>query len=162
MGLPSLIGRSKKMVFFFMKERVWKRIQSWNSKFLSKAGKAVLIKSVAQAIPSYYMSCFLIPKTVCKELEIMMNGYWWQTNSTSNKGIRWPSWKKLSRAKCKGGLGFRHLHGFNLALLGKHVWQFMNNPESLVSRVFKARYFSHSNMLNANCGGGVRFIWSGF
>lgn len=30
--------------------------------------------------------------------------------------------------KSKGGLGFRDLYGFNLALLGKHVWNFLNNP----------------------------------
>lgn len=53
LGLPSLVGRSKKRVFSFIKEKVWKRIRSWNSKLLSRAGKAVLLKSVAQAIPSY-------------------------------------------------------------------------------------------------------------
>lgn len=88
LGLPSLIGRSKKMVFSFLKDRVGKRIQNWSSKLLSKAGKAVLIRSVAQAIPSYCMSCFLIPKSLCVELESMMNGYWWKTNFSSNKGIR--------------------------------------------------------------------------
>lgn len=27
----------------------------------------------------------------------------------------------------QGGLGFRDLHGFNLALLGKRVWNFVTN-----------------------------------
>lgn len=91
LGLPSLIGRSKKSVFNFLKERVWKRIQGWSAKLLSKAGKAVLLRNVAQAIPSYCMSCFLIPKKLCKEIETMMNGYWWQTNSSTSRGIRWAS-----------------------------------------------------------------------
>lgn len=46
LGLPSLIGRSKKRVFNFLKERLLQRIQSWCSKLLSKAGKIVLIKKI--------------------------------------------------------------------------------------------------------------------
>uniref|UniRef100_A0A803PBQ1 Reverse transcriptase n=1 Tax=Cannabis sativa TaxID=3483 RepID=A0A803PBQ1_CANSA len=38
-----------------------KRIQSWDNKFLSRAGKEVLIKSVVQALPAYTMNVFLIP-----------------------------------------------------------------------------------------------------
>lgn len=76
LGLSSLIGKSKKIVFTFLKDRVGKRIQSLSSNLLSKTGKSVLIKSVVQAIPSYCMTCFLIPKTLCTELENMMNAYW--------------------------------------------------------------------------------------
>ena len=121
LGLPSLVGRLKKSVFNFVKDRVWKRIQSWSSRLLSKAGKAVLIRNVAQAIPSYCMSCFLIPKSLCREIKVMMNGYWWKSNSNNYRGLCWLSWENMSMVKSKGGMGFRDLHGFNLALLGKHV-----------------------------------------
>lgn len=77
LGLPSLIGRSKKTVFNFLKDRLWSKIQGWSSKCLSRAGKAVLLRTVAQAIPLYAMSCFLLPKSLCGELEKMMNSYWW-------------------------------------------------------------------------------------
>lgn len=58
LGLPSLIGKSKKRVFNFLKDRLWNKIQGWSVKCLSRAGKAVLLRSVAQAVPSYVMSCF--------------------------------------------------------------------------------------------------------
>lgn len=67
LGLPSLIGRSKKRVFGFLKERIKKRIQSWSAKTISRAGKIVLIRNVAQSIPAYCMTCFLLPKTLCQE-----------------------------------------------------------------------------------------------
>lgn len=67
----------------------------------------------------------------------------------------------MSCSKSKGGLGFRDLHGFNVALLGKHVWNFTHNPNSLVSRVFKERYFPDSNVLMAKRGQGSSFLWSG-
>lgn len=77
LGLPSLIGRSKKSVFNFVKEKIWRRVNDWNHKSLSKAGKSVMVKNVALSIPSYSMSCFLLPKSMCLEIEWMLNGYWW-------------------------------------------------------------------------------------
>ena len=62
LGLPMYMGRSKKRTFEYLKERVWKRLQEWKEKLLSKAGKEVLIKAVVQAIPSYAMSCFDLTK----------------------------------------------------------------------------------------------------
>ncbi|WOG84407.1 hypothetical protein DCAR_0103590 [Daucus carota subsp. sativus] len=99
LGLPSLIGRSKKQVFNFLKDRLWRKIQGWSSKCLSKAGKAVLLRNVAQAVPSYAMSCFMLPKSLCKELERMMNSFWWGSKDNERKGIRWLSWTNMSMSK---------------------------------------------------------------
>lgn len=76
----------------------------------------------------------------------MLNSFWWSSSSGDNKGIKWLSWDAMSFAKCKGGLGFRNLHGFNLSLLGKHCWKFMHQPQALVSRVYKERYFADSHL----------------
>ena len=75
--------------------------------------------------------------------------------------MKWISWDGLSNAKCKGGLGFRNLHGFNTALLGKQCWKFMHKPQALVSRVFKARYFADVHFLKATNRAGSSFIWAG-
>ncbi|GAU27412.1 hypothetical protein TSUD_356480 [Trifolium subterraneum] len=55
LGVPSMVGRSKKATFAYIKDRIWRKINSWRSRPLSKAGKEVMIKSVLQAIPSYPM-----------------------------------------------------------------------------------------------------------
>lgn len=123
------------MVFNFLKDRLWSKIQEWSAKRLSKAGKAILLRTVAQAIPSYAMSCFLLPKSLCSDLEKMMNSYWWGSQNSNRNGIRWASWTNMSMAKEMGGLEFRDLQGFNLALLGKQCWNLLNNPSSLVARV---------------------------
>ena len=68
MGLPSLIGKSKREVFGFLKDILRSRTQGWQNKLLSQARKEILIKAVSQAIPSYYMSTFLLPKTLADEL----------------------------------------------------------------------------------------------
>lgn len=160
LGLPSLIGKSKKVVFNYLKDKIWTRIKGWNNKLLSKAGKAILIRNVAQTIPAYTMSCFMIPKTLCQEIERIMNAFWWNSNSSNNEGVKWLSWSRMCTTKKKGGLGFRDLHGFNLALLGKQCWHLMKNPEALVSRLLKARYYPNSSLLQATRTGGSSYTWS--
>lgn len=148
LGLPSLVGRSKRRVFSYLKEKASKKIQQWQAKPISQGGKTLLIRNVTQAIPSYSMSCFILPTYLCHELEQMYNNYWWRSGSGDNqKGMNWLSWNNMSYAKSKGGLGFRNLHGYNIALLGKHIWNFMQNPSSLVARVFKGRYFPNTHVL---------------
>ncbi|PNY15022.1 ribonuclease H [Trifolium pratense] len=87
--------------------------------FLKLAGKKVLIKSVAQAIHAYCMSVFLLPTSIADEIEKMLNSFWWGIKEERRHGIRWISWEKLTMRKEWGGMGFQHIHGFNLAMLGK-------------------------------------------
>ena len=76
LGLPALVGKSRMAAFRCIKDRVWKRMQDWKVKFLSQAGKEILLKSVIQAIPMYGMSVFLLPKSLCKEINSLMQKFW--------------------------------------------------------------------------------------
>jgi len=77
LGLPSFIGRSKVQAFNSIKDRVQQRLNNWKVKFLSQAGKEILLKAVVQAIPTYSMSVFLLPATLCREPQGMMQHFWW-------------------------------------------------------------------------------------
>ena len=72
LGLLALVGRAEKQSFIYIKERVWKKLQEWKEKLLSQASREVLIKVVIQAISTYTMSCFKLPKGLIKELEVMI------------------------------------------------------------------------------------------
>jgi hypothetical protein len=77
LGLSSMIGRKKNDIFAYIKDKIWKRIKSLRGRGLSKASKELMIKSVLQAIPSYVMSVYLLSKTTIKEIERMINSFWW-------------------------------------------------------------------------------------
>jgi hypothetical protein len=69
-----------------------------------------------------------------------MSKFWWGFKKEDNKAA-WMSWSKLGRTKERGGLGFRDLEWFNLALLAKQGWRIIQNPDSLASKILKEKYF---------------------
>ena len=77
LGLPSLNGRSKKQVFNEIKERVGKKMSGWKEKLLSIGGIEIQFKAIAQAVPTYTMGCFLLPNSLCEDIEGMMRNFWW-------------------------------------------------------------------------------------
>jgi hypothetical protein len=149
LGLPTHIGRSKNQVFNYIKDRVWKKLKGWKEKNLSFAGRGTLIKAVAQAIPTYLMSCFLLPKGMCNQLDSMISRFWWGSNM-DNRKIHCVNLKKTCKQKNSGGMGFRDLGAFNEALLAKQGWRIMTEPLSLMASVFKAKYFPNNHFLKAN------------
>lgn len=85
LGLPALLGREKKRSFIYLKVRVWKKQQGWKKNLLSIASREVLIKSAIQAIQTYTMSCFKLPKGLIEELEVLIQKFWWGYNGDSRK-----------------------------------------------------------------------------
>ncbi|KAL3820475.1 hypothetical protein ACJIZ3_006380 [Penstemon smallii] len=157
LGLPLTAGKSKREVFEYIRERVWSRLQSLKSRILSKAGKEILIKSIVQAIPSYLMSCFKLPVYLIKEIESLIARFWWDEGNT--KKIHWVKWNALCSSKRDGGLGFRELESFNTSLLAKQAWRILVNPDNLLSRILKARYFPNTDLLNAQLGSSPSLTW---
>jgi hypothetical protein len=62
LGLPALVGADGSDCFKHFIEKIIQRINGWKEKLLSIGGKEILLKAVAQAIPVFAMSVFLIPK----------------------------------------------------------------------------------------------------
>ncbi|GKC11627.1 reverse transcriptase, partial [Tanacetum coccineum] len=76
LGLPSIIGGSKKVVFQAIIDKIKKKLQGWKEKTLSIGGKEVLIKLVAQAMPMYVMNIFLLPDTLIDDIHKALNCFW--------------------------------------------------------------------------------------
>ncbi|XP_019179708.1 PREDICTED: uncharacterized protein LOC109174921 [Ipomoea nil] len=157
LGLPSFVGRNKKTVFSYIEDKIKQRISSWNRKFLTQAGKEILLKSVAQSMPTFSMSVFFIPDSVCLSIQRTMNKYWWGTRM--DRGIHCKAWDKLSIPKKYGGMRFKDLKNFNLAMLGKQAWRLLTSPDTLVAKVYKVRYYPNTTFVDAKVGGCTSHSW---
>lgn len=158
LGMPSVIEKSTQQIFSVILERIWKRINGWGEKTLSRAGKEVLIKAVLQSISSYIMSCFLLPGYLIKAIESAIKAFWW--GDRVKKKMAWEAWSHLCKPKKQGGLGFCDLRGFNLALLAKQGWRLIKNPDSLMARIFQARYYPDGSFLEAGVGNRPSATWT--
>ena len=126
---------------------------------LSKVGKEVLIKAVAQAISTYTMGVFQLLVKLCDELNALCAKLWWGQVGNERK-IHWKSWTSLSQPKNEGGMGFRDLRLFNLAMLEKQGWRLIHEKDSLLYKCFKARYFPRCQFLDVTVSPNSSFVWS--
>ena len=62
----------------------------------------------------------------------MATRFWWGQRGLERK-VHWLGKNHLIRRKSEGGMGFRELSLFNMALLARQGWRLVQYPDSLVS-----------------------------
>ena len=128
------IGGERKKAFHRILDQVGRKVAGWKGKLLTTAGCEILIKATAQATPMYMMNCFKLPDSLCNELNSLMRNFWWGQREKERK-LAWIAWEKMCTPKAKGGMGFKDLKAFNLALLAKQGWRISQDTDSLTYRV---------------------------
>jgi hypothetical protein len=73
--------------------------------------------------------------------------------------LHWLSKELMMRPKREGGLGFRDIYAFNMAMLAKQCWRLWQFPNSLCARVLKAKYFANTSVLEAKPKAGMSYTW---
>ena len=150
--------KSKVNTFIELYEQITKRVIGWKEKFISKVRREILIKTIAQAIPTYTMSLFKLPKALCDSINSAIARYWWVQTKDERK-IHWINWRKLCTTKKNGGMGFRDIQAFNLAMLAKQAWRLIHHTHSLFYRVYKVRYFPNCSFMEAEIKHSPSFVW---
>ncbi|KAL4367634.1 hypothetical protein GQ457_05G022460 [Hibiscus cannabinus] len=160
LGVPLLIGKNKYAAFGHYRDKVDTRVSKWSNLLLSFSGREVLIKSIAQALPQYVMSCYLLPCSLVEEMSRSIRRFWW-SGKGSARG--WPlvAWDDICLPKTAGGIGFKDVHLFNIALLGKQIWRFLSAPGSLLYRTLRAKYFPDGDLLRESATVRSSFAWKG-
>ncbi|KAL9689460.1 hypothetical protein QQ045_009846 [Rhodiola kirilowii] len=94
--------------------KITNKIKSWSAKFLSYAGRLVLVKHVLSAISSYWMRVIIFPKGVLKKITTICRNYLWSGSSLGRRSL--VAWKEVCCPKEEGGLGIKRLWEFNKGL----------------------------------------------
>lgn len=106
---------------------------SGTSRFLSYVGRASLVKVVLMTIQVYWSQIFLIPASVIPatdEIEAILRAFLWP-GMALNRRKAIVAWDKLCTPVNEGGLGFKNLRQWNIALLFKQIWTVEKSKERL-------------------------------
>jgi hypothetical protein len=159
LGAPLFFSHSNTKDFKYLQDKVEAKLIGWRSKCLSWAGRCTLIKAVAQSIPTYAMSTFEIPTTICNKLDASARRFWWNPKKSNGKYLAWRSWEYLCRPKGAGGLGFRKSKDFNTALIAKLAWMVASKRESLCMAMLRSKYKVRADWMRRNPIKGASPIW---
>lgn len=139
MGLSIRGDARRKSMWQSVLAKIRNRLASWNSLHLSLGGKIVLLKSVLNALPIYFISFFKLPIGVTGEIESLFRRFLWSGSEGCRK-IHWVAWANICKEKEESGLGLKHLKTFNHALLGKWLWRITTEGDRLWVRLLKEKY----------------------
>ncbi|RVW57651.1 putative ribonuclease H protein [Vitis vinifera] len=121
-----------------IEERFKRKLVAWKKQYLSKGDRLVLIKSTLSSLPIYFMPFFVIPKKVNQVRENSKELLWRDTEE--RRKFHLVNWVEVCKNKKHGGLGLRHLEGLNQAFLGKWLWRFSLERESLWRKVILGKF----------------------
>jgi len=137
LGIPLGANMRKASSWQIIIEKVQARLQAWKSSCLSRAGRLVLIKSVLNSLPLYYLSLFKVPKKVANEIVRLQRKFLW-CGSKEGRYMPLVKWEMVMKQKNKGGLGVGDLVSKNAALLFKWWWRFASEEGALWKAVVQA------------------------
>lgn len=120
-------------------QKVRSRLKKWEGRKISIEGRVTLINSVLSSIPTYFISMYKVPKAIIKEFIKLQRNFLWG-GGVDDKKLAWISWHDICKEKEAGGLGVKDLELFNMALLGKWIWRYLNNDSSLWAKVIHSRW----------------------
>jgi hypothetical protein len=159
LGLPTPDGRMNKGKYESLQERLSKYLMEWGDSLLAQSAREILIKAIAQALPTYVMGVFKLPMSVCEDLNRLIRNYWRGADRGKRK-THWVGWPKLNRSKKQGELGFRDMRLFNQALLARQAWRLIMFPDSLCAKELKARYYPNGDLTDTVFTGNPSSTWT--
>lgn len=142
-----------------MKERLQGRLEGWQSHLLSQAGKATLIRLVAQAIPCYTLSTFKALVKFCEELNSLVRRFWWNMRPGKSHYFAPKAWVNMCTPKVIGGLSFQLFKELNKALLVKLAWKVASEDPSLWCHLLRAKYLHFGSFFSCHSRVKDSYIW---
>jgi hypothetical protein len=115
-----------------------RRINFWCNKWLSLGGRYILIKSVLESLPVFWMSLEKIPNKIIILLRRLISNFLWNSHPGHFR-FHLCNWAELSKPRKFGGWGLMNLSLFNSALLANSFWR-ATSIDSIWHRIIADKY----------------------
>jgi len=117
-----------------------------------------LASSVLSSIPTYYMQINWLPQRICDDIDRTSRNFIWK--GANDKGVHLVGWNKIAKPKQIRSLGLRTAREANICLLGKLVWDLIQNNNKLWVNIFMKKYSAKPSFLNASITASSSPTWS--
>lgn len=111
------------------------------------AGRTMLIKAVAMAIPLYLMQTYLLPTSLCDKMDGMIQKFWWGAQD-KKRPFCLKAWDAICMHKATSGLGIRRLKDINIAYITKLGWQFCIESNRIYVKLVRSKYLRGRRVLD--------------
>jgi hypothetical protein len=101
-----------------------------NRPTLSMAGQSVLVNTVLNALPTYYMQVFRLPQGIIDRIISCTRRFLWRGDKSFSEGHCLIGWQSLTLPKNRGGIGIIDLRAHNETLLLRLLWALHTEPDS--------------------------------
>ncbi|XP_026447095.1 uncharacterized protein LOC113347631 [Papaver somniferum] len=162
LGSPLFTTKSKIQDFKPCVDKLKFRFAGWKTT-LSTARKMTMIQSVTSTTSIYHMNFFKIPKPICNDINAIQRDFFWNKEEYKSKGFYYFAWDAVNKPKELGGMGFKNMEIFNMAMLTKIAWRLVSEPNSLWSNTMKAFHYPNTEVIRLDTKPKVTdsWIWKG-
>ncbi|XP_019106135.1 uncharacterized protein LOC109135475 [Beta vulgaris subsp. vulgaris] len=144
LGVPITSKRISKADCEVLVDTILKRLICMSSRHLSYAGRVTLINAVLINLHTYWAEVFLLPKSVLEAITRICRTYLWEGKVYTSKPPP-IAWQEVCYAKNRGGLGIRECISWNVAAIGKYVWQITEKADLLWIKWIHSVYIKESS-----------------
>lgn len=122
LGLPLSPKKWNKLDCHQLVQKITNRVKTGYAGLLSYAGRLQIINAVLFSIHNFWGAVFILPQSVLKEVEKVCKEYLWGKRNEQKK-ISLVAWEKVCLPKKVGGLNIKDRRNWNIAAVGKLLWQ---------------------------------------
>jgi hypothetical protein len=139
LGLPVGANIRRQTTWEPLLNSLRKRLGGWKNRHVSFRGRLILLNSVLNVVPIFYLSFFKIPKLVWKKIRRIQRELLWGAKG-GRKRISWVKYEVVCQPTSLGGLGVRDVRAVNISLLAKWRWRLLQDDRVLWKEVLKGKY----------------------
>ncbi|XP_048492374.1 uncharacterized protein LOC125493253 [Beta vulgaris subsp. vulgaris] len=158
LGVPITSKRLNKADCDILVDRMLKRIMCWSSRHLSYAARTTLVNAVLMSIHTYWAQNFLLPKCVLLRINQVCRAFLWEGKVVLNKAPP-VAWDWVCKGKKKGGLGVQDCMKWNIAAIGKFVWQIAQKQDLLWIKWVHCVYLKEIDWWEYQISPNASWIW---
>lgn len=142
LGVPLLHTRTKNSTFQFIVDKDQRKLNGYDSKLLSLAGRTMLAKSILMTILGYFMQTAMLSIAIFERIEQIVKRFVWIGSNEVNKKAL-VNWETVCQLMLKGGFGLKRLVPQNMSYLMKLAYQLVTRHDTLWVRLLHSKYKIH-------------------